>query len=181
VPTTIAFCRTRIRGNIPVSRGDKPPREALPPISIEENAGEKNWVWGVKIFGPSTIFYQAHGSEHKAWIETGAQISFVDETDDDPKWERGRLYLFVQLRLIGQDTLPPLTKSWFPKRGRRESLCAWRLDVPGKSTVVSSLGRPRPGTGKKDSGVRVWVETTESVSPGPKGWFVAKTDTSFRS
>lgn len=84
--------------------------------------------------------YQAHGSEHKAWIETSAPISFVDETDDDPKWERGVLYLFVQLSLIGQDKLPPLTKGWLPERGPRQSLCAWRLDVPGKSTVVSSLG-----------------------------------------
>jgi len=127
--------------------------------------------------GPSTIFYQADGSAHKAWIETSARVNRVEETDDAPKWERGVLYLYVQLGLIKKGELPPLTKSWLPPRGRRRSLCAWRLDVPGKSTVVASLGTPRPGTSKDNAGVRVWVETRENVSPGPKGWFVAKTDT----
>lgn len=181
----VSFSRDRILRNIPVSRallaGREPATRSRPPIRVLCEKGREDWVYGVELFGPAEIYYRLD-RRPSAWLETRSRIVLLprNATCDNPSWRQEFTYLYVQLSRIagnrkraelGLGPLPPLTaRSWFSGDGKWKSRCAGRIRIKGPSVIRYSLGRPRPGTGKGDAGVRLWVETRSRIDPGPDGW-----------
>jgi hypothetical protein len=177
--TLISFSRDRIRRNISFSRGLS--RRSQPPIRVLRGNGCAVWTYGLELSGPAEVVYRVDGSP-SAWLETKSPVALLrrNATCDNPSWRQEFTYLYVQLSRIagnrkraelGLGPLPPLTaRSWFSGDGKWKSRCAGRIRIKGPSAIRYSLGRPRPGTGKGDAGVRLWVETRSRIDPGPGGW-----------
>jgi hypothetical protein len=191
VTALVSFSRTRIEHNIPISRDRmafRNPRQApLPPIQVEEEGRDALWVYGLEMTGKAEIYYQAH-QRPLTYLKTGYPILRLDSTVDKPNRRQEFKYLYVQLsRIYGNETrarrdllpLPPLTAhSWHANEKKWKSLCAHHIRINGPSTLRYSLGSPRSGTGTRDTGVRLWIETRAPLEPGPEGWSSCRSERS---
>jgi hypothetical protein len=176
----ISFSRGRILHNIPVSRGILPRNAAKPPILVESQAKGKfdNWVFGLRLDSSADIYYRARRKPHQAWMETAGNIHEIAITMDEPKRSKDLMYIYVQLSRIGKDE-PALTVHLYrfdEGKWAWRSYCAWDVKIAGPSRIMSSLGRPLPWTAPGDTGARVWVETSGTITAGSGEWFMAKSN-----
>lgn len=183
--TLVSFSRDRIRRNISVSQallaGREPAIRPRPPICVRRERGREEWTYGLELAGPAQVFYAVDRSP-SVWLETRGRIVLIGRkrTCDNPSWRQEFTYLYVQLSRISGNKkryrqrlplLAPLTaRSRCSSDGKWRSRCAMRVSIRGPSTIAYSLGRPRPGTGTGDAGVRLWIETRSSTEPGTEGW-----------
>jgi len=179
VLTLVSFSRDKILGNIPFSRGLSTRSE--PPIRVLRGKVRVGWTYGLELSGPAEVLYRVDRSP-SAWLETNGRVTRRGRngTCDHPGWRRECTYVYVQLSRIARNkkrfregfpVLPPLTaRSRCSRGGKWRSRCSKRIRIKGPSTIRYSLGRPLPGTGKGDTGVRLWIETRSRVEPGPGGW-----------